>query len=324
MLRVLKVLTLGQITKLNFRVDGTSEGPPSLATLQTIMNPFRPLLVSTQSVKIWGAIDPGYSLSLKTIIDSEITWLRATILEMHDFAMIHKARGDWYFNHGNWTHAHESYDAGKSLLDIARKTTPAPMLELTMFTLDANIALTLVRKEDYPAVLEKTKLSIPAAMRRVPAQISLFISRMLAYRAWALMLLGKTEESLQTLKEAAKTRPPSAAETVAGKLMAESLIPGKEGKEAEINKLFFALTNLEEQITVPLPPISPSDTIAAERFVLRMLGYQGDYFPAIEETRALRGDEMMMLRQAVLRYQATVAPGAPVKVQVWEGGRLAY
>ena len=324
MLRVLKALTLGQITKFNFRIDGTSEGPPSLATLQTIMDPFRALFVSTQSVKIWGAIDPSYSLSLKTIIDSEITWLRAAIWEMHDHAMTHKARGDWYFNLGNWTHALESYDSGKTLLDIALKNTPAPMFHLTMFTLDANIALTLVRKEDYHGVLEKTKLSIPPAMRLVPAQISLFTSRMLAYRAWALMLLGKTEESLQTLKEAAKTRPPTEAETAAGKVMAETLIPGTDGKEAEINKLFFALTNLEEQITVPLPPISPATTIAAERFVLRQLGYQGDYLLAIEETRPLRAEEMRKLRREVERYKATLAPGAPVKVMVSEGGRLVY
>ena len=324
MLRLLKALTPEAIIKLNLRVDGTSEGPPFLATQKAVIEPFHALLVSSQSVKIWGAIDPGYALSLKSIIESDIKWARGAIWEMHDLVMSHKARGDQYYELGNWSHAAESYNSGKLLLDIGRKNTPARILDLTMFTLEANITLTMLRNEDPSGVLEKTRVFVRAGLHNVSKEISLFVSRVYAYRAWALMLTGQNKEAILALREAAKANPLDEPDENCGQMMAQTLDPGKDAEEAEINKLFFGLGKLEDQITVPLPPTSPSDTIAGERYVLRKLGYQGDYLPAIKEERALDSEEMAKLTQEVEKYKATLSPGAPFKVKVTEGGKLVY
>ena len=138
------------------------------------------------------------------------------------------------------------------------------------------------------------------------------------------MLTGQNKEALLALKEAAKAHPLDEADENYGQMMAQTLDPGKDAEEAEMNKLFFGLGKLEDQITVPLPPTSPSDTIAGERYVLRKLGYQGDYLPAIKEDRALDSEEMAKLTKEVEKYKATLSPGAPFKVKVTEEGKLVY
>ena len=324
MLRWMKAIAPEGDFKLNFRIEETSEGPPSLETQKALIDPFRPFLVRHQSSKIWGAIEPGYALSLKEIIRSEIKWVRGAIWETHELVMARKARGDQYFELGNWRQADNCYQSGKQLLTIGRKSSPSRILDLTMFTLEANDTLNKLRSEDFDGVLEKTRVFIAANLHNVSKEIALFVSRVYAYRAWALTWTGKSKEAVQAIREAAKASPLDEAGEDYGKMMMETLGPVVDARETKINTLFFGLGRLDDQITIPLPPTSPSDTIAGERYVLQELGYQGDYLPAIKEERPLNSEEMGKLTQEVEKYKATVSPGSPFKVKVAEGGRLVY
>ena len=323
MLSVIKTLTPGAVIKLKFHVDGTTEGPPSLATQKAVMEPFRALLANSQSVKLGGAIDPGYALSLKNTIDSEIRWVRGAIWEMHDLVMSHKARGDRYFELGNMSHAWETYNAGKVLLDIGRKYYPSRILDLTLYTLYANMTLTMLRKQEYSRVLEKTQVFVTANLHKnVIEDLAFFVSRVYAYRALAYMFTGRQKEAILTLRVAARANPTDETAEAYGKMTAAWL--SRDERKAAANKLFSSLGNMKEQITVPLPP-TPSDAIniAKERYLLQKLGYEGDYLPAIKEARPLSSEETAKLTRLVEKYKATVSPGASFKVIVAEGGRLA-
>lgn len=122
-LHVLRCLQLGHGMNygLLIKVEKTAFGDagPSLKVQQSMLDPFRKLVINVEQCKITGSVDEKLAESLQAVTTAPIHWTRAQAWACYDTAAYLKSLGDQAYLAWNLGAAEDLYDTVESFRDCA-------------------------------------------------------------------------------------------------------------------------------------------------------------------------------------------------------------
>ena len=336
MLRVLKnEAGLWSRFEFDFQIHNDANGPPSLATVKAVMEPFHLLgTFGNKGVRIEGIKDPDYANHTTDSISPKGKWLRGIAWGWYELMVSREKVAEMAYRFEKWRKASITIQEAIQVMHNGCYHNPELNYETRRFNngdffgtvglaytlLESNSMLIKVRSKEWDKVLVQTaKLDSPG----LPQMSTLVKGRMYLYRAIALAAWGRGRKARQQIDEAFKAEPSDYIISDFATMVAD------HSDKAATKAIFSDASIAKFETLLPLQPaiMNPSEHIASERHLLDHFGYKGDYLQAIRDKRPLsEAEKSSLINKAMLEREkrAVAEPGAPLRMTVLTGGKALW
>ena len=310
--------------EFHFRIERTSAGAPNIAVQRLALEPFR-RLTGSRRVLIGGAVDPGYARSIRECMESQIFWVRGAAWEMYDFGVSRMRVGDEAFETGNWKTARIQYKACSTLLEPSKlyhrfvadfsDNDWHESISQTASIVRSNTLLAEVRQERWDLILASEN---GAENSRLSTLKYGHLYYAIALAAWHI-----DEEALDNLRAATRLDPYDDLVASFTRHM-EDWIDTEYSTKKYVTERVFPDTLLSQLKLHQLPLLvrNGSQSIGAERRLLRGLGYKGDFMVEITETAPVDQRLIEKLLSKIERQRANYPPGRQLRIEVRENAEF--
>lgn len=250
---------------------------------------------------------------------------------MYDKVLSLKMIADEAFALGNWDTASTTHKNCLEVLETIHQKYPiiseipyedfGLAFSQLVYSLEANLNQVMVHRRLWREVMGKTGPLVDIDQRVLSRMPAPFKCRMYFYRAIALAATHREEEANHVLLKAAMLDPLDDIVKCRCNSMDRRLKAKSEADRAAAGTIFSneSLSELGGSLQFPSPTLNPQDSIAGERYLLRQLGYKGDYLEAIKERTPVDLEEMAEAMKDVEKHKAQLAPGTPFRAWVLGG-----